>query len=167
MLSRMWSVTSALMLAGLMAWIWAYPKLFAGQEIHQIFSWSALLTGYDFMDTYVRWAAGAVALAAIVMLLIGRTRLLGGYIAAGLSLFYVVLHATPWLGAAIPAHDVLVNGLQMGHSPEQILAAARPDDVPIIMTLLSGILAGLVIVAELGRRNEAKAPGRIATVVLN
>ncbi len=167
MLSKMWSVTSALMLAGLIAWLWAYPKLFAGQEIHQVFSWSALLTGHDFMETYVRWAAGAVALAAIVTLLIGRTRLLGGYIAAGLSLFYVVLHATPWLGAAIPAQEVLVNGLQMGHSPEQILAAARPDDVPIIMTLLNGTLAGLVIVAELGRRQEAQAPRKTKALVLN
>jgi hypothetical protein len=35
------------------------------------------------------------------------------------------------------------------------------------MTLLNGILAGVVIVAELGRRNEAKAPGRVAAVVLN
>ena len=167
MLSKMWSVTSALMLAVLIAWVWAYPKLFSGQEIHQVFSWSALLTGHAFMETYVRWGAGAVALAAVVLLLIGRTRLLGAYVAAGLSLFYGILHASPWVGAAIPTYDVLVAGLQTGLSAEQILNAQRPDDVPIIMTLLNGILAGVVIVAELGRRNEAKAPGRVPAVVLN
>ena len=167
MLNRMWSVTSALMLAGLIAWMWAYPKLIAGYEVHQVFGWSEALSGLGFMDPYVRWVAGAVAAAALVMLLIGKTRLIGAYLAAGLSAFYVVLHATPWLGPAIPAHDVLVNGLQMGLSAEQIRAAARLDDVHIIMSLVNGMLAGVIIASELGRRREAEEPRRVATFALN
>jgi hypothetical protein len=167
MLNRMWSVTSALMLAGLIAWMWAYPKLIAGYEVHPVFGWSEVLSGLGFMDPYVRWVAGAVAVAALVLLLIGRTRLIGAYLAAGLSAFYVVLHATPWLGPAIPAHDVLVNGLQMGLSAEQIRAAGRLDYVHIIMSLVNGMLAGVIIASELGRRRAAEEPRRVAAFALN
>lgn len=167
MLNRMWSVTSALMLAGLIAWMWAYPKLIAGYEIHPVFGWSEALSGFGFMDPYVRWVAGAVAAAALVLLLIGRTRLMGAYLAAGLSAFYVMLHATPWLGGALPAHDVLVSGLQAGLSVEQIRAAGRLEDVHVIMSLVNGMLAGVIIAAELGRRREAEAPRRVAAFALN
>ena len=163
-MNRMWSWTSAVILAGLMVWVWAYPKFWAGLEVHPVFKWSELLSGHAFIDPYARWVVGAVALVSVAMLFIDRTRLIGAGIAAGLSVFYLVLHATPWLGMAIPTYETLSAGLAAGMTPEQIRAAGRLDDVHVVMTMVNGLLASVIISAELSVRREAETArlGRFA-----
>lgn len=156
MLNKMWSLTSAVILALLMVWVWAYPKFWAGYEVHPVFGWSELLSGFSAMDPYVRWAAGAVTLASIVMLFIARTRMLGALLAAALSVFFLALHSTPWLGLAIPSHEALVNGLAAGLSAEQIRAMSRGEDLHLVMTLVNGLMAAVVIAAEYALRHEAR-----------
>lgn len=160
-MNRMWSMTSAVMLAGLMIWMWAYPKFWAGLDVHPVFGWSELLSGVAFLDPYVRWAVGAVALAGVALLFIGKTRLIGACVAAAVSVFYLALHATPWLGMAIPTQETLMAGLAAGLTPEEIRAAGRLDDVHVIMTMVNGLLAAVVIVSELGIRREATESARL------
>ena len=160
-MNRIWSMTSAVILGGLMVWMWAYPKFWAGLEVHPVFGWSELLSGMAFIDPYARWAVGAVVLASIVMLVFNRTRLAGAVIAAAISVFYLVLHATPWLGMAIPTYETLSAGLAAGLTPEQIRAAGRLDDVHVVMTLVNGLMALVVISAELGLRREASETARL------
>lgn len=162
-MTKMWSLTSALLLAGLLMALWVYPKFFAGYEIHPVFGWSEAVSGVAFFDPYLRWIVGAAAAITAVLLVIPATRFVGGLLALAVSGFYVALHASPWLGFAPPPPEAVTSGLAAGLPVETIQASIRGEDAHFVMTLVILSLAAVAVGSEMATRSAAKRPKRLAT----
>ena len=73
-----------------------------------VFQYIEHQSGVDLFHPYVNHLTGVAELVAGVLILIPRTRLLGGLVAAGVLVGAVGFHLSPWLGISIPTG--LVDG---------------------------------------------------------
>jgi len=148
-MQKMWSLTSALILAAGLVAIWVWPKVFAGGT-HPIMGWAELRSGAEWLYPVGRWGLGALAAVAVVLLILPRTRMIGGWTALMLALAYVVLHSTPWLGWNIPEYGPLSEALTAGRSLAEIEAMNLGTDYGAhgTLALILATLAGMVIFAE-------------------
>jgi hypothetical protein len=148
-MQKMWSLTAAGILALSVVAMWVWPKVFGG-GVHPIMGWAELQSGAEWLYPVGRWGFGILAAITVVLLLISRTRMIGGWAALALSLTYVVLHSTPWLGWNIPEYGPLGEALAAGRSLAEIQAMNLGTDYGAhgTLTLVLAVLAGMVILAE-------------------
>ena len=158
LLNKMWSWSAAVILAALMALLWVYPKLMAGLDVHPVLGWAEARSGVSFFDPGLRYLSGAVAAASVLLLLFPRTRLAGAVGAFVVSLFYFVLHNTPWLGLNVPEYGALMSALAAGRTAAEIEALGLTHDYSghMVLAFTNLILAGMVLAVELTMRRQAR-----------
>lgn len=158
LLDKMWSWSAAVILAGLMALLWVYPKLMAGLDVHPVLGWAEARSGISFFDPGVRYVTGALAAVSVALLIFPRTRLIGAIGAFVVSLFYFVLHNTPWLGLNVPEYNALMSALEAGRTAAEIEALGLTHDYSghMVLAFTNLILAGMVLGVELTMRKKAK-----------
>lgn len=148
-MQKMWSLTAALILAASVVAMWVWPKFFGGGP-HPIMGWAELNSGAAWLYPVGRWGFAALAAIAVALLVIPRTRMIGGWTALALSVTYMVLHSTPWLGWNIPEYGPLTEALAAGRSLAEIQAMNLGTDYGAhgTLTMVLAVLAGMVIIAE-------------------
>lgn len=154
--SRLWSVTGAVFLAGAVAALWVWPKLF-GAELHPIFGWIEARTGLSWFEPGVRQGVGVMAAAAVVLVLLPRTRLLGSAAALAMAAVFIVAHLTPWLGVDVPAYEPLTEALAAGRTADEIAALGLGTDKGAHFTLALTV-AGLALVTFVAERAARRRP---------
>jgi len=166
MLDKMWSWSAGLILAALMTAIWVYPKLLAGLDVHPVLGWAEARSGWSFFDPGLRYFSGVVTALAVLLILFPRTRLIGAVAALAVSLFYFVLHNTPWLGMNVPEYQALMGALQAGRSVAEIEALGLTHDYSghMVLTLTNMVLAFMVLAVEVTSRRKAREKAKAKTV---
>lgn len=153
--NRLWSLSGATLLALSLVALWVWPKVF-GLEVHPIFGWLEAQSGLTWFEPGGRWAFAAVALTVAVLVLWERTRLAASAAALAMSLAFVVLHTSPWLGMDIPSYGPLMEALAQGRTAAEIQAMNLPTDrgAHFTLALTNAGLAAMTLLAQLavGRR---------------
>jgi len=150
---RIVSWVLALGLAGAFLFLVGLPK-FVGPAPNPIFALIAGRTGIELIEPYLRYATGAMELAAAALLIIPRTRLLGALLAAAVTIGAIGFHLSPFLGIAIPQMDAIAPLLQEGRSVAEIDAMSLPTDGGVLFMMA---LAFLVVAAALTWIERPKA----------
>jgi hypothetical protein len=159
LLDKMWSWSSAWILAALMAAAWVWPKLVAGLDVHPVLGYVEARSGVAMFDPQLRYVIGGVVAVSALALLIPRTRLVGAVGALLVSLFYFGLHLSPWLGSDVPQYGPLMQALEAGRTAEQIAALGLRTDRAAHLSLVTFniVLAAMVLTFEVKfRRGKAE-----------
>lgn len=159
--NRLWSATGAVLLAISLLALWVWPKFF-GVDIHPIFGWMEAQSGIAWLEPGGRYAFAVAALALAVLLLWERTRLVAAASALVVSVLFVGLHASPWLGLDIPAYEPLMNALSQGLTAAEIQALNLPTDraAHFTLALTNAGLAAMTVLAQLSSRRREASPYR-------
>ncbi|MCR5874781.1 hypothetical protein LRS10_11750 [Phenylobacterium sp. J426] len=137
---KLWSVSGAAMLAISLVAFWVWPK-FAVGDVHPIFGWAEARTGAGWLDPTGRYIFGVAAAALAVLLVLRPTRLAAAGVTLAVSLGFVVLHLTPWLGWNIPDYGPLTAALAAGQAVAEIEALGLKGDRGRISALPLSTLA--------------------------
>ena len=80
-----------------------------------VFETLAERSGISLFEPYIRYLTGVGELAAAVLLLLPRTRLVGALVGLGLLVGAIGFHLSPWLGINVPTigHGLFYTALAM------------------------------------------------------
>lgn len=152
-----WAWTWAGLLGVSMTLFWIWPKFF--HEFHPVFGWAEAQSGLGWLDPVGKTATGLLALASVLMLVVGRTRLAGAWLALALSAAYLIFHLTPWVGVSLPDYGPMAQVLGSGGTAADVLALGLKGDggMWFAVALTNAVLAVALIPAETARR-KPRAP---------
>lgn len=147
MIERVLSWALALTLAALLLFeVW---QAFFWLSPNAVFGLIAARSGIGFFEPGLRYITGALEVAAVVMLLVPRTRVWGAELALLVVAGAIAFHLSPWLGITIPMPDLVSPLLAQGKSAAEIAAMNLPTDKGAMFLLavaIAALSAGLVLV---------------------
>jgi hypothetical protein len=145
----MWSTSAGYLLVAALVGLWVWPKFF-GVDIHPLFGWAEAQSGAGWLEPGLRYVVGAAAAVIALLVLLPRTRMIGGWAALGLSLLFIVAHLTPWLGVNIPSYGPLMEALASGRTAEDIAAMGLKTDrgAHFTLAMVNAGLAAIMLGAE-------------------
>ena len=85
-----------------------------GPDPNPVFGMIAERSGLAFVEPWGRYLVVVAEVAAIVLLLVPRTRSWGAYLALAVSIGAIAMHLSPWLGIAVPRGDLISGDTDKG-----------------------------------------------------
>jgi hypothetical protein len=126
MMERVFSLAMAVTLAALLLAVSLQALL--GPTPNSVFGLLASSLGIAVIEPYGRYVVTALQLAAVVLLLIPRTRAKGAVLAFVICIGAVAMHLSPWLGINLPLAEQASAQLAAGATAAEIRAMNLPSD---------------------------------------